>query len=1147
MNLCYFFKRLCFMLLLFMNGKQILAQPSDSLVRVISSQYSLEELDSVYKIETEKQNLDMMLSYALAMLEEGQEQLDIRDTAFARILVKVAGAYIKQMNLDKAYFYINQAINIQKIKVPNHYDYARSLKMLGAIFFYQGKYKHAEKLWVQVESFFKKKNEKNNPDYAMILNNLGGLYWTLGENERALSYYLESESIRKQVLGTEHPDYAMTLFNLGNLYVSLAKYEQALVYYKQALKVYSITVGKEHTTYAEVLNGMGGVCYWLGDYDYALSLLYKAKDIREKKLGKMHPYYASSLTNIGSIYDEIGYYEKALQFYIEAMGIQDIVLGKKHSDYLTNLDNLGITYSNLGYYEKALSIHIQTATIREKILGDKHPSYAMSLNNIGAVYDETRNYKKALAYYEIALIIEEEVLGKMHTDYARTLYNIGRMYRHNKNYVKSEESYRQAMLIREELFGKKSIAYAIALNGVGVLYQDMYRYESALKIYIEVMNIRGEILEKSHPEYIVSLNNIGNVYIGIKNYRNAWKYLLSAIKSNTNLVMSHYINDSWKDSLVNANYVSIAKMNKTLIHIYDLLEAENFKKTQEHQAIICDLALALLERSKDDFSGEDDKLRILAESSDWVQRSMRVLDKTKNAEQAFAIMEQNKSVLLLEAAANKRVYSFGLLPDSLVRQEKQLQKEYTNLKANLSKKLPIDKLDSLQVAFSQLNFQIDDFKTLLQDKYPKYWKLKYQHSTINVKAIQKSLNAQEALIEYLVGDSILYIFYIDANNFRIEELKIKKKQLEKHADSLHQVLSDYFLLSINPDSSYQIYKRHAYWFYQHIVAPILKKTDEIKHLVIITDGVLGHLPFETFLTESAKKGTDYRELPYLMNDYIISYNYAATLWQDNQRANKDANHNNKILAMAANYDIALDSVMRNVRLPTYQDMRSLLTRLPEARKEVKMLQDDFEGYFAFDELASEQNFKDKATSFAIIHLAMHGQLNKGEQLLSSLVFTENSDSNQNNFLQAYEVSKMELNAKLVVLSACETGYGEFEQGNGMASLARAFMYAGVPAIVVSLWNVQDEATTEIMQYFYQNLSEGMTKSQALRQAKLDYIKEAEGIKAHPAFWSAFIQLGNDAPIEIARKPFLPWRGWGISIVVLLAGLLFRKKLGLGQA
>jgi len=192
---------------------------------------------------------------------------------------------------------------------------------------------------------------------------------------------------------------------------------------------------------------------------------------------------------------------------------------------------------------------------------------------------------------------------------------------------------------------------------------------------------------------------------------------------------------------------------------------------------------------------------------------------------------------------------------------------------------------------------------------------------------------------------------------------------------------------------------------------------------------------------------------------------------------------------------------------------------------------------------NEAFFKENAHNYGVIHLAMHGLLHPRLSMLSSLAFTENNDSLEDNFLQAYEISRLHLNAGLVVLSACETGYGKFEQGEGIISLARSFMYAGTPSLVVSLWSVNDYSTGVIMTSFYQKLSEGYAKDAALRQAKLDYLETAHGITAHPAFWSPFIQLGDNRPIQLAKKGggLLPWLIGGGLCLLLIGGVLWRKK------
>ena len=323
----------------------------------------------------------------------------------------------------------------------------------------------------------------------------------------------------------------------------------------------------------------------------------------------------------------------------------------------------------------------------------------------------------------------------------------------------------------------------------------------------------------------------------------------------------------------------------------------------------------------------------------------------------------------------------------------------------------------------------------------------------------------------------------------------------------------------------------------------MKETKNIENLIIITDGELGHLPFETFLTKIApQEETDYTNLPYLVKNYNISYNYSATLWKENVESNAPSN-NGQILAMAANYATKLDSNLMDIRLPTDQWLREKIDPLPAARKEVEALEKEFNGFFAFDNLATEKVIKEKASDYAIIHLAMHGLLDRKHPVLSSLAFTEDSDSTESNFWQAYEISRMDLNANLVVLSACQTGYGKFEKGNGIASLARAFMYAGASSLIVSLWQVNDFATSQIMKNLYSSLADGMKIDEALREAKLQYIKTANGVLAHPAFWSPFIHIGNATPVSISKKGgILPWWGiGGFTLLLAIGGFFLMKK------
>ncbi|MBL4649707.1 MAG: CHAT domain-containing protein [Aureispira sp.] len=250
-----------------------------------------------------------------------------------------------------------------------------------------------------------------------------------------------------------------------------------------------------------------------------------------------------------------------------------------------------------------------------------------------------------------------------------------------------------------------------------------------------------------------------------------------------------------------------------------------------------------------------------------------------------------------------------------------------------------------------------------------------------------------------------------------------------------------------------------------------------------------------------------------------------------------------LLAVAADYDSP--SFTQNNRTEEDLLIRQHLIPLPGVVNEVKALEKIVLGTFLYGNDASEEVFKNKFADHGIIHLAMHGILNQKNPIASSLAFTENGSQVEDNFLHASEISNLSLNAQLVVLSACETGYGKFERGEGIMSLARSFMHAGVPSLVVSLWQVNDYSTAKIMEKFYIELKNGRSKSEALRAAKLFYLENTKDISAHPALWAAFIQLGNPDPLELKQDHFFSFTNLLVllisSFLILILVRIFIKR------
>ncbi|MCP4442706.1 MAG: CHAT domain-containing protein [Aureispira sp.] len=1069
------------------------------------SQYSLIELDSICMSFQRMENYEEIFPYAEEAMKrmEGNEPKDVLS---ARTYFHWGqGLTHAQYEFEAAMEIYEKAIVIQEELVPASMDYNNTLCAIADIYNYAfEEYEKAETLYLKTLAAYSKL-AKHSATYAQNLHSLASLYESTGKYEKVEPLYLEALALREDIFGKKHAIYAHNLNCLGFFYQTVGRYLEANAMYLEAA------------------------------------------DIDLEVLGANHPDYATDLNNLAALNVEIGKYEEGERLYLQAMDIFKETEGEESETYASTLNSLAGIYDETGRYAEAEPLYKQAIAIDKVVLGEEDPSYALDLNNLAALYYVTERFKEAEPLYKQALEIFENVLGTDHYYYAMAISNLAYLYEAMGDKERAKLMYLEALGISKKTLGTMHPTYALDLGNVASFYRDIEQYEKAEPMYLEALAVYEKAFGKQHINYIGAGNNMLLMYIEMKQYDKALNYGLEIVNANSGIATANKtINKDWSAQLVEVTeYVSFEEMINTLDLLYELLAIQ---KKRDEQVIIVDLAMRLLKSSKDNLSDENDKLRVLTKAVDWTLRSLEVLNSETEVAKAFGFSELSKSVLLMDASKTSKAYSFGGLPDSLVQQEQLMQQKLAEFKSKLLEKHSKSEKDSLRKILNKLNFEHKAFRKSIEEKFPKYTKLKYEQTTTNVMDIQETLDDETAFLEYVVGDSTVYVFYLDKKLLKLVTLPVSKVELNKQIGQFHAMLSNYNAVVKDPQGAYHKYTKNAYWFYEKLVKPALLGDDAVKHLIIVTDDKLGHLPFETFLTDLAsEKELDYKNLPYLLQKYQISYDYSAALWKES-KDHKQTQINGKILGVAANYEYAVEEDKLMVRAPIDKHLRGFLAPLPAARKEVEALAEKFEGAFVFDNLATEKLFKKQAGEYGIIHLAMHGLLNNKNAVLSSLAFTEDGDSVDNNFLQAYEISKMNLNAALVVLSACETGYGKFERGNGVASLARAFMYAGVPSMVVSLWQVNDQTTSMIMQNLYQNLAKGMNKAEALRQAKLNYLGNSKGINGHPAFWSPFVQIGDSRPIEVAVKGGDAAKWWfrgtvllGLVILSIIAWINFRKR------
>ncbi|MEM6698141.1 MAG: CHAT domain-containing protein, partial [Bacteroidota bacterium] len=298
-----------------------------------------------------------------------------------------------------------------------------------------------------------------------------------------------------------------------------------------------------------------------------------------------------------------------------------------------------------------------------------------------------------------------------------------------------------------------------------------------------------------------------------------------------------------------------------------------------------------------------------------------------------------------------------------------------------------------------------------------------------------------------------------------------------------------------------------------------------KKLLLIPDGALHYIPFQALIehpiTNSKIEQARFDTLSYLTKKYAISYAYSSNLLLYMQAAKSKK----KLIfgGFAPIFSGGKVVALRNTQL----------NELPHSQTEVEHISRLLQGKTYFKQSASLENFKTQASNFNILHLSTHAALDDQNPSQSRIHLYDD-------YITVNEIYNLPIQADLTVLSACETGVGEFKRGEGLLSLARAFMYAGCPSLVTSLWQVNDQKTASLMIEFYRQLNNSLSKDEALQSAQINYLNNLSSAQAaHPFYWAAFVQTGNSD--ALVQRGF-SWYWLFIIPIFFLLGIMLRKKI-----
>lgn len=331
-------------------------------------------------------------------------------------------------------------------------------------------------------------------------------------------------------------------------------------------------------------------------------------------------------------------------------------------------------------------------------------------------------------------------------------------------------------------------------------------------------------------------------------------------------------------------------------------------------------------------------------------------------------------------------------------------------------------------------------------------------------------------IEYVMtGENIFVLSNIDENKKFIE------LGSQSEFQNLSNRLNEFILLK-----GYSLDDSILNDMYKFLIKPIVDSMPG--KIVIIPDGAIGYVPFEMLKDETGS---------YLLEKSTISYSfeYITEEYQNDIKIKKW-----EIFCLAPEYEINTEVMPDSVR--------GSLGPLPYAKKEVENISQLYEGYALISQSAIKEEWLTNMTDSRIFHYAGHAII-RGEK--AHLALTANDFEKEQ--LSGEEIGLLHNSWDLVVLSACETGLGKMEEGEGIRSLGRNFMESGARATIISLWNVNDKSTATIMSDFYRHLREGIDKDEALRLSKLNYIKNTSNKSNHPFYWAAFIPAGDMRPLK----------------------------------
>ncbi|WP_378181322.1 CHAT domain-containing protein [Aquimarina sp. SS2-1] len=823
------------------------------------------------------------------------------------------------------------------------------------------------------------------------------------------------------------------------------------------------------------------------------------------------------------VLDKANYYykvrndNKSLQTIEELFEIigntPDTLLGLDRIDLEHTLNNYkGEIYFRQGKNELAKQFYT-------KNLDNVNEGFIASTNVLlSKVFLNEKNYQESNTLILKALSFYEKVYSDKSNQFRNNIISTYQKLANNYIQLDQIEAALEALDKSKKYYVANDAFERIEERIYGDIYAKDKQFEKAEAFYQSYLIKTKKYKEnKKHQDIADAYSRLGRLYVAKEDPEQALKFYQKSLVQLAPNFDSENIEDNPdpKKVLSKLELVKVLKEKlKTL-----RLSYSNSNQAQDLQIALetsFDI-IKTLDLLKPEFESKIDKQFLIAEMypafHSMVEVAHQLYETTKEplyVENAFFFMEKSKSVLLLEATRNAQANSYGGVPEKIIDKEQQfrariihLEKQFFNQKSNMAV------FDSLFKAKNDYYNFISD----IEQNYPKYYDLKYNATVVSAEEAASGIIDDKALFSYFATDTYLFLITLEKENKNFYKILLEDQEREK-------IKNFYALLSkLDTKDLPDIYQQ-GFSIYEKLLNKALQQIQS-KELIIIPDGILNYLPFEALST--SKISPDY-----LIKEYQISYTNSATLLREQK--NKLKAEKNLLLAYAPSFGVS--NGIQNDR----SDFGPLLYNTIE----VDRITEYFNGKAITGSEASLSSFSENSQTYNMLHFATHAAANDEHPDYSYLAFAPNKEGDAN-LLYVKDLYGYNINADLVALSACQTGLGKLQKGEGMLSLARGFSYAGAKSLVTTLWKINDQTTSELMQEFYKNLDASLPKDQALRDAKLTYLSTAEDeLLTHPYYWSGFMISGDTSPLQ--KDTSYLWWLLLLAIPILVAVVIKARSL-----